>query len=331
MTSATFSTSSEAQQAAALLEGYRFELGQHDARQWVSLWLESYRPVWIRDAVIEALYQGRYKSVSVRQILELWQRREQPIRHATHDFEAAVCREFGEVKLAPAQVSTAKDVAQLPAMHPHAAQQRSSAQQRALTQQRSSAQQRSNQWRSQQKIAAFSHSAPVHAAAGESSGIGSGIDTLKESSKVVPLHRSTSRYSTGQKAIQKASQKARAAVSFNLSTLPPVAPGMNSPQASADAEANNEPESDRAQSNSVDDAAKRKIMDNKAWRDFPSYTTPAYATSDPDEVLRAQRQFNGVLYSSARAIQPFKPALPFSAQTLRLAKQKAIALMAEAQ
>ena len=100
MTTATFSTSIEAQQAAALLEGYRFEMGSHDARQWVSLWLDFYRPAWIRDAVIEALYQGRYKSVSVRQILELWNRRGQPIRHVTHEFEAAVCREFGEVKLA---------------------------------------------------------------------------------------------------------------------------------------------------------------------------------------------------------------------------------------
>ena len=74
MTFATFSTSLEAQQAADLLECYHFELGSHDAPHWVSLWLEFYRPIWIRDAVIEALYQGRYKSVSVRQILELWQR-----------------------------------------------------------------------------------------------------------------------------------------------------------------------------------------------------------------------------------------------------------------
>lgn len=94
MTSATFSTSVEAQQAAVLLEGYHFEVGHHDARQWVSLWLEFYPPSWIREAVIEALYQGRYKSVSVRQILELWHRRGQPIRHASHEFEAAVCRDF---------------------------------------------------------------------------------------------------------------------------------------------------------------------------------------------------------------------------------------------
>ncbi len=106
MASATFSTSLEAQQAAALLENYHFELGHHDARQWVSLWLEFYPPRWIREAAIEALYQGRYKSVSVRQILELWQRREQPIRHASHEFEAAVCREFENAKALPNEVTT---------------------------------------------------------------------------------------------------------------------------------------------------------------------------------------------------------------------------------
>ncbi|MGB3571138.1 MAG: hypothetical protein WBA01_03785, partial [Phormidesmis sp.] len=99
MTLTTFATSQEAQQAAALMEGYRFDVGYHDAPQWVGLWLERYRPLWIRDAVVEALYQGRYKAFSVRQILELWQKRGQPIRHTTYEFEAAVCREYGGAKL----------------------------------------------------------------------------------------------------------------------------------------------------------------------------------------------------------------------------------------
>lgn len=347
MTSATFSTSPEAQQAAALLEGYRFELGQHDARQWVSLWLEFYRPSWIRDAVIEALYQGRYKSVSVRQILELWQRREQPIRHATHDFEAAVCREFGEIKRLPAtlpgvgrapmrSVATVQSTAIKSAFEPQQAKQhRSSVHQRALAQQRLSARQRSNEWRSHQKSDyTFTHPAP----ASSSPNHASGIDTLKAgTSKVIPLHRSLS-------------QRQSPTVSFDLSALPPLVPGMNGFVPSVDDKSvdagvedmtarpsttggiqSEAAESTDESTEARDDSSSRKVMDNKAWRDFPSYTTPAYATSDPDEVLRAQRQFNGVLYSSARAIQPFKPALPFSAQTLRLAKQKAIALMSEAQ
>lgn len=211
----------EAQQAAALMEGYRFELGHHDARQWVSLWLEFYRPAWIRDAVVEALYQGRYKSISVRQILELWQRRGQPIRHVTHDFEAAVCREFGEVKLAP--VASAN----LPS-------------QRALS------------GRTDRPLLSAN------------------------------------------------------AVSFDLSAMSSedsVAGGSDSSNARAN---------------------------HRASRDSPGRLRhrSSYSAADTQEILQDhlqdQRPANGVLYSSARAIQPFKPALPFSAQTLRLAKQKAL-------
>jgi hypothetical protein len=221
MTSATFPTSFsmsiEAQQAAALMEGYRFELGHHDARQWVSLWLEFYRPGWIRDAVVEALYQGRYKSISVRQILELWQRRGQPIRHVTHDFEAAVCREFGEVKLTPAAQSPEPE-------------------QRSLA--------------------------------------GRAERPLMSSSPV----------------------------SFDLSA--PSGETRSGETGSAHLNAYQLP-----------DAAREPRS--------------AYSAADTQEILQdhlqAQRAANGVLYSSARAIQPFKPALPFSAQTLRLAKQKALA------
>ncbi len=274
MTMATFSTSLEAQQAAVLLEGYRFELGGHDARQWVSLWLEFYRPNWIRDAVVEALYQGRYKSVSVRQILELWHRRGQPIRHVTHDFEAAVCREFGEIKAAP-----------MPAV-----------------------------------------------GSGMGSGMGSGAMTQHSSIRV-----KASRFSAGENSASD--DRAGSGVSFDLSTLPLASPGMAAasegrllpPATQAPAptqrefglEPVDEPASDRSNKTS------RKALDHKAWREFSTYTTPTYASVDAEEALEAQRQFKGVLYSSAKAIQPFKPALPFSAQTLRLAKQKAIASMAE--
>jgi hypothetical protein len=223
MTSATFSTSFsmsiEAQQAAALMEGYRFELGHHDARQWVSLWLEFYRPAWIRDAVVEALYQGRYKSISVRQILELWQRRGQPIRHVTHDFEAAVCREFGEVKLTPA---------------------------------------------------APTHSSPQRLAG-------------RADRPLLPA----------------------STVSFDLSA-----------------------KSGEIMSSEIS-SGKANGSAYHHERDAAGRLRSAYSAADTQEILQDhlqdQRSANGVLYTSARAIQPFKPALPFSAQTLRLAKQKALA------
>ncbi|MGB3294286.1 MAG: hypothetical protein WBB01_14960 [Phormidesmis sp.] len=214
MTSATFSTSIEAQQAAVLLENYRFELGHHDARQWVSLWLEFYRPGWIRDAVVEALYQGRYKSVSVRQILELWHRRGRPIRHVTYEFEAAICREFGEVRLAPTN-----SVAALP---PQATL--------SVDNDRSAA---------------------------------SNLD-LSAGATVPGMHSSPS---------TAADQVAAAATHSSVETV-------DSPHLSGS------------------------------------------TAADSDLMLRTQRQFKGVLYASARAIQPFKPTLPFSAQTLRLARRK---------
>ncbi|MEL6899808.1 MAG: hypothetical protein AAFP07_02560 [Cyanobacteria bacterium J06606_4] len=213
MALATFSTSVEAQQAAALLEAYHFELGHHDAPQWISLWLEFYRPAWIRDAVIEALYQGRYKSISVRQILELWQRRGQPIRHVTHDFEAAVCREFGGAKLATKVVPAAS--APAPQREP----------------------------------------------------------SLTRASR--RTHQSLS------------------SISFNLS------------------------EKHEAPAQADDSAAVAATATGRDRADLAAETA---------EILKEQRQLNGILSPSARAIQPFKPALPFSAQTLRLAKQKALAL-----
>lgn len=261
MSAATFSTSIEAQQAAVLLEGYRFELGNHDARQWVSLWLETYRPAWIRDAVIEALYQGRYKSISVRQILELWTRRGQPIRHVTHEFEAAVCREFGEVKLAAGTklAGRSQNAGTSSIRHPNAA---------TTTYQ------------------------PARAAA---------------SSEAHSLRNTHSH--TGPMA----------AVSFDLSATPPGMASVTSPETAA-----SEPVAAAHPTRKLEDNESHSVSHSSE----PYRRVSRSAIQSPAEteaLLRTQRQLNGVLYSSARAIQPFKPALPFSAQTLRLARQKALA------
>ncbi|NEP18061.1 MAG: hypothetical protein F6J97_14335 [Leptolyngbya sp. SIO4C1] len=84
----------EAQQALKLLQGYSFELGWYSAESQVLEWLDSYRAAWIRDAIIEALYQGRYKAISVKQILSLWSRRGQPVRHFTPEFEQVIGRQI---------------------------------------------------------------------------------------------------------------------------------------------------------------------------------------------------------------------------------------------
>lgn len=83
--------------ATDLLNRYGFDVGAFSAEQLVGYWLRSYPPAWVRAAVVEALYQGRYKSVSVGQILAIWKRRGQPIYHFGFEFERMVCGNLSRI------------------------------------------------------------------------------------------------------------------------------------------------------------------------------------------------------------------------------------------
>lgn len=75
---------------AELMIRYSFDLEGYAIEQWVNQWLDRYPAEWLHSAVIEALYQGRYKAISVWQLLDLWWRRGQPLRHFNRDFERMV-------------------------------------------------------------------------------------------------------------------------------------------------------------------------------------------------------------------------------------------------
>lgn len=75
---------------AELMARYSFDLGPYALNAWIDQWLARYPALWLRSAVIEALYQGRYKAVSVWQILDLWQRRGQSFQHFNREFERMV-------------------------------------------------------------------------------------------------------------------------------------------------------------------------------------------------------------------------------------------------
>ena len=62
----------------------------YQAEELVRAWLHNYKSSWVRLAVIEALYQGRYKAVSVEQILATWNRRGFPKSHFNGEFERLV-------------------------------------------------------------------------------------------------------------------------------------------------------------------------------------------------------------------------------------------------
>lgn len=80
--------------AIELLTHYSFDLGAHTVNQLIEYWLSTYPANWVRLAIIEALYQGRYKAISVEQLLSFWKRRGQPFHHFNHEFERIVCNNF---------------------------------------------------------------------------------------------------------------------------------------------------------------------------------------------------------------------------------------------
>ncbi|MBW4532373.1 MAG: hypothetical protein KME09_00370 [Pleurocapsa minor HA4230-MV1] len=79
-------------QARSLIDSYAFDLGREQAEKLLEYWLEMYHANWIRLATIEALYLGRYKAISIEQILNVWLRIGTPNPHFTYEFERLICR-----------------------------------------------------------------------------------------------------------------------------------------------------------------------------------------------------------------------------------------------
>lgn len=99
-------TDSAVAYAVALLSHYGFELRGYKAEELVNLWLRNYSAHWVRLGVIEALYQGRYKAVSVEQILAVWTRRGQPIYRFNHEFERLISRKLPQSLTAPVNTAS---------------------------------------------------------------------------------------------------------------------------------------------------------------------------------------------------------------------------------
>ena len=81
-------------QARSLIDSYAFDLGRDDAEKLLKHWLNLYSASWIRLATIEALYLGRYKAVSIEQIMGVWLRRGTPNPHFNYEFERLICRKL---------------------------------------------------------------------------------------------------------------------------------------------------------------------------------------------------------------------------------------------
>ncbi|MDJ0795231.1 MAG: hypothetical protein QNJ51_00090 [Calothrix sp. MO_167.B12] len=83
--------------AQALLIHYSFDLSGYSASELIARWQNQYPLSWLHLAIIEALYQGRYKAISVQQILALWLRRGQASFHFNVEFENLICSRFPEI------------------------------------------------------------------------------------------------------------------------------------------------------------------------------------------------------------------------------------------
>ena len=77
-------------ETSALLTCYGFDLRGLTPQGLINDWLKSYSSLWIRWAVIEALYQGRYKAISVEHLLNFWSRRGEPSFRFSSEFERLI-------------------------------------------------------------------------------------------------------------------------------------------------------------------------------------------------------------------------------------------------
>lgn len=118
MTEAHLKQSTIITEIEALLIYYSFELQEDNCQDLLNKWLEKYLAQWIRLAIIEALYLGRYKSVSIEQILTFWLRKGNYTVRFSHEFEALICRNLPKnlpkPETQPTQLSVAENRSKTP-------------------------------------------------------------------------------------------------------------------------------------------------------------------------------------------------------------------------
>ncbi len=72
-----------------LLVLYKFDLGDRYLAEIAADWRD-YDLQWLRLAITESLYRGRYKAISVEQILETWRRKQAVLCKFDFEFERLI-------------------------------------------------------------------------------------------------------------------------------------------------------------------------------------------------------------------------------------------------
>ncbi len=98
---------------AHILKNYGFESPAYSYDRKIDEWLKSYPFSWIRLALTESLYQGRYKIVSLERILLMWKRKGEPSFHFNREFERLVLNKIPHNLNAP-KAKSAPDYTSFP-------------------------------------------------------------------------------------------------------------------------------------------------------------------------------------------------------------------------
>jgi hypothetical protein len=80
-----------------LLSSYSFEITEANIDELIFFWLSLYPSKWVVAAIVEAIYQGRYKVESVSRILNSWGVRGYPMHHFDYDFADVVCKKLANL------------------------------------------------------------------------------------------------------------------------------------------------------------------------------------------------------------------------------------------
>ncbi|WP_287127738.1 hypothetical protein [Candidatus Cyanaurora vandensis] len=83
------------------LGAYGFEGLDDTTSQLLCDWSEEFPETWPILAVVEAVHQGRYKVLSIQQILRCWQRRGQPRINFDRNFQRQILEESWEPIVPP--------------------------------------------------------------------------------------------------------------------------------------------------------------------------------------------------------------------------------------
>jgi hypothetical protein len=75
---------------AIIIKIYGLSVDDHQIESILVTWFQKYDPAWITKALVETLYRGRYKLVSVDNILKDWQRIGKPRYNFTPEYEREI-------------------------------------------------------------------------------------------------------------------------------------------------------------------------------------------------------------------------------------------------